>query len=436
MSEITLMEHARAGNELPEFNEIARYEKVSIDRILSGVSDGTIVVLKNRVRPRNIRSVGIGGGLCIKVNANIGTSEDVNKIDLELAKLRASEDARADTAMDLSTGGDLKIIREAIINASSIPIGTVPIYETAVHLRTDRIGMVNMTPDNLFQTIESQAKQGVDFMTVHAGLTKRAIELLFDAGRIMNVVSRGGSFLVQWICKNECENPLYEHFDRLLDICRKYEITLSLGDGMRPGAIADATDRPQIEELIVLGELVRRARDAGVQAMVEGPGHVPLHQVETNMKIQKTLCNDAPFYILGPVVTDIAPGYDHITSAIGGAWAAYFGADFLCYVTKTEHLSLPDVDAVHEGVIITRIAAHAADIARGTPGASEWDRKMSKARFDLDWEKQLKLSINPELARGIREESLPSDEDVCTMCGDFCALKAVREILPKKPDKK
>ncbi len=429
---MTLVEQARSGVELPEFREVAEYEGVLLEHVIRGVAEGRIVIPKNNSRPRGVRSVGIGDGLSVKVNANIGTSADVADIGNELSKLRAALEAGADTVMDLSTGGDLVAVRKAIIEHSSVPVGTVPIYEAAVRLRTQGKPVVKMTPDELFETIEEQAKQGVDFMTVHAGLTARAVELLISAGRVMNVVSRGGAFLFQWIRYNERENPLYEHFDRLLEIARRYDVTLSLGDGMRPGAIVDATDRPQIEELIALGELVDRAREAGVQAMVEGPGHIPLHQIETNIRLQKSLCKGAPFYVLGPVVTDIAPGYDHITSAIGGAWAAYFGADFLCYVTRTEHLSLPDVDAVREGVIVTRIAAHAADVARGNRRAIEWDEKMSRARFDLDWEKQIKLAIDPKRAKAIRSATPPSDENVCTMCGEYCALKLVREALPKK----
>ncbi len=427
----TIIEHAKAGDEIPEFKDVAEFEKIPVGKVISGVADGKIVITKNNVRPRKIRSVGIGGGLSIKVNANIGTSQDKADISNELAKLNAAVEAKADAVMDLSTGGDLVAVRKAIIENSPIPLGTVPIYETTVALRTAEKPIIKMTPDDLFATIESQAQQGVDFMTVHAGLTARTVEMILRGERIMNVVSRGGAFLFQWIHYNQRENPLYEHFDRLLDIAKKYDITLSLGDGMRPGAIADATDAPQIEELIVLGELVQRCRDAGVQAMVEGPGHVPLHQIETNIKLQKALCKDAPFYVLGPVVTDVAPGYDHITSAIGGAWAAYFGADFLCYVTRTEHLSLPDVEAVREGVIVTKIAAHAADVAKGIPAAIEWDNEMSKARFNLDWKKQIELSIDSSRAQNIRNALPPSDEDVCTMCGEYCALKMIREALPK-----
>ena len=432
----TLMEHAKAGDELSEFREVAEYEGVDVEKVMEGVAKGTIVIVKNCRRPRPIRSVGIGEGLSVKVNANIGTSEDMADINFELEKLHAAVDAGADTVMDLSTGGDLKAVREAIIKESPIPVGTVPIYETTVMFRTNGVPIIKMTADDILKTIEEQAKQGVDFMTVHAGLTAKTVEMILEGRRVMNVVSRGGAFLFQWIKFNQKENPLYEHFDRLLEIAHEYDITLSLGDGMRPGAVVDATDRPQIEELITLSELVDRAREAGVQAMVEGPGHVPIDQIEVNIKIQKELCNGAPFYVLGPVVTDIAPGYDHITSAIGGALAAYYGADFLCYVTRTEHLSLPDVSAVREGVIVTRIAAHAADLARRLPKALEWDRKMSEARFALDWETQFKLAIDPERAKKIRAALPPSDSDVCTMCGEYCALKMIREALPKDPRKK
>ncbi len=430
---MTLVENARAGKHLDEFAEVAKYEHAHIDDILKGVSEGTIVIPKNRVRPRKIRSVGIGKNLSVKVNANIGTSQDFHDMDNELRKLQSAIDAKADTVMDLSTGGDVVAIRKTIIENSPIPVGTVPIYETAVKMHSSGKPIVRMTANDIFDTIEEQAKQGVDFMTVHAGLTARTVEMIARGGRIMHVVSRGGAFLFQWICANGKENPLYEEFDRLLEIARKYEITLSLGDGMRPGSIADATDCPQIEELLVLAELVQRSRDAGVQAMVEGPGHVPLHQIETNMKLQKALCKGAPFYVLGPVVTDVAPGYDHITSAIGGAWAAYFGADFLCYVTHTEHLSLPDHEAVREGVIVTRIAAHAADVARGIPKAIDWDIEMSRARFARDWKRQIELSIDPRCAGAIRLSAKPSEEDVCTMCGKYCALKIIGESLPKKP---
>ncbi len=432
MSYRTMVERAKRGELFSEIVECADFENVTPEKVAKGLAEGTIVICKNCVRPRNVRSVGFGGGLTIKVNANIGTSEDCNDIEHELAKLDAACEAKADAVMDLSTGGDLVNIRRAILEKSSIPVGTVPIYEVAVRMKRSGKGVVNMTADDIFDVIELQAQQGVDFMTIHAGLTMRAVELMFDQGRTMNVVSRGGAFLVQWMARNERENPLLEQFDRLLDICRRYEITLSLGDGMRPGAGCDATDRAQIEELLVLGDLINRCRKADVQAMVEGPGHVPIDQIETNMRIQKSLCQNAPFYVLGPLVTDIAPGYDHIVAAIGGAWAAYYGADFLCYVTATEHLALPDVEAVRSGVIVSRIAAHAADVARKIPSAVEWDRQMSLARFDLDWEKQLALAIDPEHARKIRERRLPLNEEVCTMCGDYCAVKGIRDIKLKK----
>lgn len=432
---MTIIENVRKGNLIPQIVECAQYEGVPPEQIAEGIKSGRVVLPYNNVRPRRVRSVAIGENLLVKVNANIGTSEDKADIDFELEKLTTAIEAGADTVMDLSTGGDLDKIRMAIISNSSIPVGTVPVYELAVKLSRDRIPFIKMSPDQLFETIESQAKQGVDFMTVHCGVTKRTVEMILQGKRIMNVVSRGGAFLFQWICTNEKENPLYEHFDRLLEIAHKYDVTLSLGDGMRPGAVADATDDAQIEELITLGELVLKAREAGVQAMVEGPGHVPINQIELNMRLEKSLCYRAPFYILGPVVTDIAPGYDHITSAIGGAWAAYFGADFLCYVTQTEHLSLPNTEAVREGVIVTKIAAHAADLARGNPKAWEWDRKMSRARFSLDWEKQIELAIDPQKAQKIREALSPQNQDVCTMCGEYCALKLIRETIPEKQDK-
>jgi len=288
-----------------------------------------------------------------------------------------------------------------------------------------------MTSDDLFTVLEDQAKEGIDFFTVHCGLTRAAFERLKNQGRVMDIVSRGGSFTTTWMVANERENPLYEEFDRLLEICREYDVTLSLGDGLRPGAIADATDRAQIEELITLGELTKRAWEQDVQVMIEGPGHVPMNQIRTNMQIEKRLCCNAPFYVLGPIVTDVAPGYDHITSAIGGAIAAEAGADFLCYVTAGEHLRLPDVNEVREGVIATRIAAHAADIAKGVPGAAEWDNRMSRARKNLDWDQQIAISIDPDTARKLREEGKPEQNDVCSMCGEYCAVRLVSELLRK-----
>jgi phosphomethylpyrimidine synthase len=330
--------------------------------------------------------------------------------------------------MDLSTGGDIKKTRRALLQKAPFPLGTVPIYEAAIKAIEQRGSIIQMTAEDIFQVIDAQAQEGVDFMTVHVGLTSKAIEHLKNQGRVADVVSRGGAFHLAWILHHQKENPLYQHFDRLLDIARRYDITLSLGDGLRPGAIADATDRPQIEELLTLGELVQRAREAGVQVMVEGPGHVPLDQIEMNIKLQKQLCQGAPFYVLGPLVTDIAPGYDHIVSAIGGAVAAAAGADFLCYVTPSEHLGLPSAEDVREGLIASKIAAHAADLVKGIPGAWEKDLKLSQARKKLDWKTQRDLVIDPLKFDEIRRRRQTSTQ-ACSMCGEFCAMRIVSEFL-------
>jgi phosphomethylpyrimidine synthase len=366
------------------------------------------------------------------VNANIGTSADFPDLEPELEKLQTAVDAGADAVMDLSTGGDITGIRKEVLARSPVQIGTVPMYEAAVAAIDRKGSIVDMTADDLFTAIERQAKEGVDFVTVHCGVTRETIGRLQKQGRLADVVSRGGAFLTCWMIANEEENPLYTRYDDLLAICREHDVTLSLGDGLRPGCLADATDRAQVQELIILGELVDRARAAGVQAMVEGPGHVPLNQIAANIMLQKRLCDGAPFYVLGPLVTDIAPGYDHITSAIGGAIAAMSGADFLCYVTPTEHLGLPNVEDVREGVIASRIAGHAADIVRGVPGAFEWDKEMSQARKDLDWKKQLELCIDPVKARSIRERRETHAEAVCSMCSSYCAMKVVEEYLDSR----
>jgi phosphomethylpyrimidine synthase len=392
------------------------------------VADGTVVIPCNA--NRQMASVrGIGLGLRTKVNANIGTSADYPDIKDELIKLQVALEAGADAIMDLSTGGDLENIRKVIIERCPVPVGTVPIYEAAVRVAKERGSITRMTADDLFDVIESQAKQGVDFMTLHCGITRESVRRLKEQGRITDVVSRGGAFLVTWIVVNERENPLYEQYDKVLEIARRYDVTLSLGDGLRPGCLTDATDRAQIQELIILGELVKRARQAGVQAMVEGPGHVPLDQVTTNVQIQKRLCEGAPFYVLGPLVTDVAPGYDHITAAIGGAIAASAGADFICYVTPTEHLGLPTPDDVREGVIAARIAGHAADIVKGVKGAIDWDNAMAHARKARDWQQQIELSIDPAKAERIRKERRASSDEVCSMCSEFCAMKIVEEAL-------
>lgn len=428
---MSLLEEVEKGNAEEIVDQVADKEPLSSEELRKKLLEGKVVIPLND--KRDFPPIGIGEGLTTKVNANLGTSKDKDSIDFELKKLRAALDAGTDTVMDLSTGGDLEKIRKKIIDNSPVPLGTVPIYETSVRVVSQDKPMIQMTPDEIFDTIEEQAKQGVDFITVHCGVTMKVVEMLYEKKtRLIDIVSRGGSFLVEWIHYNEKENPLYAQFDRLLDIAKKYELTLSLGDGLRPGAIDDATDRLQIMELTDLGTLVSKAREAGVQAIVEGPGHVPVDEIEMNIKLQKSLCDDAPFYVLGPIVTDIAPGYDHITAAIGGAMAASYGADFLCYVTRAEHLALPDIEAVKEGVYATRIAAHAGDIAKGIPGAKEWDNKISKARNDLDWEEMISLALNKNLAEDIRGKSSPEDEDVCSMCGEFCALKKIGELRRKE----
>ena len=331
--------------------------------------------------------------------------------------------------MDLSTGGDMNAILKAILKESTVPVGTVPIYQAVVETVEEKGGLIYLTPDKIFEVIERQAEYGVDFMTVHCGVTMAALETLKKQGRITDIVSRGGAFLTTWMLHHGRENPLYENYDRLLSIAGKYDITLSLGDGLRPGCLADATDRAQVHELMTLGHLTRWAWDQDVQVMIEGPGHVPLNEIETNIVLQKKLCQHAPFYVLGPLVTDIATGHDHVACAIGGALAGKAGADFLCYVTPAEHLCLPGVEDVREGVVVTKIAAHAADIARGHKIATERDRQMAIARKNLDWETQMKMAIDPEKARAYREKNPPAEDDVCTMCGKYCAIKQVREYF-------
>ena len=427
---MTQLEIARAGRVSPEMQTVAEQERLDPAYIREGIAAGTIVIPRN-INRELAKPCGIGTGLRTKVNANIGTSADFPSVEDELEKLRVAIEAGADALMDLSTGGDLAAVRKAITENCTIPLGTVPIYEAAVKAADDG-SIVDMSEDDIFRVIERNAEDGVDFITVHCGITRESVRRLQESGRIADVVSRGGAFLVCWMLGNDRENPLYERFDDLLDICRKHDVTLSLGDGLRPGCLADATDRPQIQELIILGELVDRSRKAGVQAMVEGPGHVPMNQIVTNVQIQKTLCKGAPFYVLGPLVTDVAPGYDHITSAIGGAMAAAAGVDFLCYVTPSEHLGLPGPEQVREGVMAARIAGHAGDIAKGIKGAMDWDREMSIARKALDWNKQGELAIDPIKFNKFRTERATHDEGVCSMCSKYCAMKVVDEFLHKK----
>jgi len=424
---MTQLELARSGIVSPQVKHVAEQEGVQPDFVLQGLIEGTIVILVN---PNHTKLIpcSIGKGLRTKVNANIGTSPDFCDLDIELRKLQVAIDSGSDTVMDLSTEGDIPAIRRALIASSPVPIGTVPIYQAGIEAIKRHGAIVNMTVDELFAVIEEQAKDGVDFMTVHCGVTQASLARLKSQGRITNIISRGGAFLTGWMLHNEEENPLYQYYDRLLDLAHKYDFALSLGDGLRPGSIADATDRAQIEELIIQGELVKRAREAGVQVFVEGPGHLPLDQIASNVQLEKSLCHGAPFYVLGPLVTDIGAGYDHITGAIGGAIAAAAGTDFLCYVTPTEHLSLPDVEDVKQGVIASRIAAHVGDIVKGVKGAKEWDEKMSRARKNLDWASQAGLSLDPELSRQIHSK-IPTTEKTCSMCGKYCALAIVEKYL-------
>ena len=424
----TQMQLARQGIITDAMRTVAQQEGVSGEFIRAGVAEGTIAICCN-VNHKNLVPRGVGQGLKVKVNANIGTSSSFPDIEPELVKLRAAVDAGADAVMDLSTGNNITASRRAIIENSTVMVGTVPMYQATVETIKKRGAVVEMTKEDLFDVIRMQAADGADFMTLHCGITKSVLKALTEEGRIMDVVSRGGSFITGWMLHNDKENPLYEYYDEILDICAEYDVTISLGDGLRPGCLADATDRAQIQELLNLGELTQRAWDKGVQVMVEGPGHMPYNQIAANMQLQKRICHGAPFYVLGPLVTDVAPGYDHITSAIGGTLAAVSGADFLCYVTPAEHLGLPDLNDVREGVIAARIAAHAADLAKGNKQAWAWDNAMAKARKELDWPEQLRLALDPVKATEYRNRKNKSDDEACSMCGDYCAVKIVGQYL-------
>lgn len=417
----TQIQKAKEGISTTEMNEVAKNEKVDADWLRNEIALGHIVIPKNKNHNFPVR--GIGKGLSTKINANIGTSEKHCFLSEELEKIRVAIKYGADAIMDLSTGGNLHKILQQVIAESPVMVGTVPIYGVAARLLSEGKKIAQLDPEELFKEIEIQAEMGVDFMTLHCGVTKSSLSFLDNDERVCGIVSRGGALLKRWIVDNNKENPLYEQYDRVLEICRKYDVTISLGDGLRPGCGADATDRGQIAELLLLGELVDRAREKGVQVMVEGPGHMPLDQIETNMRLMKRICNDAPFYVLGPLVTDSAPGYDHIVGAIGGTVAAIHGADFLCYVTPAEHLCLPNIDDVKDGVMASKIAAHSADIVKNVKGSRQRDYIISKARRELDWETIFENALNPEIARKRKMESESSDEDHCTMCGNLCAVK-------------
>jgi phosphomethylpyrimidine synthase len=424
---MTQLELARKGTVSSQMKHVAETERVSMDCVIRGLADGEIIIPVNS-NHSNLVPCGIGRGLRTKINANIGTSSDFCDLNTELRKLETAIAFGADTVMDLSTGGDISAIRTAIVRGSTVPVGTVPIYQAGIEAIDNHGAIVSMTVDDIFTAIEEHAKDGIDFMTVHCGVTGESLARLKKQSRKTDVVSRGGAFLIGWMLHNERENPLYEYYDRLLDLALRYDFALSLGDGLRPGCLADATDRAQVQELITLGELVERSREAGVQAMVEGPGHLPLNQIATNVQLEKSLCGGAPFYVLGPLVTDVGAGYDHITAAIGGAIAAAAGADFLCYVTPTEHLSLPGIQDVKEGVIASRIAAHAADIVKDVQGAKERDEQMSRARKALDWKTQAELSLDRELSRQIHSK-IPAGGTTCSMCGKYCAMAIVEKYL-------
>ena len=419
---MTQQETANSGRISEEMEICAAQEGVSAEFIRKGMADGNIVVVRNN-RHTGVTPLAVGKGLKTKVNANIGTSGDHADLELELEKVRVSVAAGADTIMDLSTGGDLGAIRKAIMKASPIAVGTVPIYQAAAAMLAKKEAIAAMTADDIFAAIEQNGEDGVDFITVHCGVTRRSVASIEAQGRLLGIVSRGGSITANWMKCNEKENPLYEQYDRLLEIARRYEMVLSLGDGLRPGCIADATDRGQVQELILLGELAKRAREKGVQVMIEGPGHVPIQEIQANILLEKSICNGAPFYVLGPLPTDIAPGYDHITSAIGGAIAGAAGADFLCYVTPSEHLRLPTLDDVREGIMAARIAAHIADVAKGVSGARERDVMMARYRKELNWQGQISTAIDPSKAERLLEKSAQAKEEGCTMCGELCAIK-------------
>lgn len=425
---MTQLEAARKGIISEEMKLCAEQEGMTPEFIRRGIEEGTIVLVRNR-KHRSITPLTIGKGLRTKVNANIGTSKDHADLSLELEKVHISVAAGTDTLMDLSTGGDIRAIRQAIIGESPLPVGTVPIYQAAVRMLDKKKAVSEMSSDDLFEVIEENGEDGVDFITVHCGVTQGSVRAVEEQGRLLGIVSRGGSITANWMACNGRENPLYEKYDRLLEIAGRYDMVLSLGDGLRPGCLADATDRGQVQELILLGELARRAKAKDVQVMIEGPGHVPLKDIQANIQLQKALCSGAPFYVLGPLPTDIAPGYDHITSAIGGAIAGAAGADFLCYVTPAEHLRLPTLDDVREGIIAAKIAAHIADIAKGLPGALEKDSRMAACRKTFDWQGQIDASIDPDKTRRLLETSKSAKEEGCTMCGEFCAIK----LGKKKP---
>ncbi len=425
---MTRMESAKQGQITDEVRQAAMQEGMSAEKLNEKIASGLITLVRNKLRP--IKPLVLGADTTIKINANIGTSSSLVSIDEEIAKMEVAVEYGADAIMDLSTAGDLAAIRGQLLEKCPVAVGTVPLYEMASLARKKQKSLIELSADEMFEVIEDHCKQGVDFLTLHCGVTKQTVARFKEVNRLAGAVSRGGTIIMEWIDHNKRENPLYEEYDRLLDILAEYDVAVSLGDGFRPGALKDATDRVQIEELSILGELVKRARARNVGVFVEGPGHVPLNQIVTNIQIQKTLCENAPFYVLGPLVTDVSLGYDHIAGAIGGAVAGMAGVDFLCYVTPAEHLRLPSIEDVREGTIASKIAAHAADIAKGHPGAIDWDNEISQAKIDLNWDKIISLCIDPKKAAQYRASLPPQEhaEELCSMCGEFCAVKRSKKI--------
>ena len=421
----TQMDAARKGIVTPEIEKVAEKEHMSTEALMKLVGEGKVAIPANK-KHTCLNPEGVGSMLRTKINVNLGVSRDCKDYGIEMQKVMSAVEMGAEAIMDLSSHGNTQPFRQKLTSECPAMIGTVPVYDSVIHYQRD---LATLTAQDFIDVVRLHAEDGVDFVTLHCGITRKTIEQIKKHKRKMNIVSRGGSLVFAWMTMTGNENPFYEYFDQILDICEEYDVTVSLGDACRPGCLADATDVCQIEELVRLGELTKRAWDHNVQVMVEGPGHVPLNQIAANMEVQKTLCMGAPFYVLGPLVTDIAPGYDHITSAIGGAIAATYGASFLCYVTPAEHLRLPDLNDVKEGIIASKIAAHAADIAKGLPGARDWDDAMGAARHDLDWDKTFELSIDPEKAKAYREGAKPEKEDTCSMCGNFCAVKNMNRIL-------
>ena len=423
----TQMEAARKGIVTPELEAVAKKENRSVEELLPLMASGKMVIPAN-VNHKALDPNGVGSMLKTKINVNLGISRDCKDYDIEMKKVMRAVDLGAEAIMDLSSHGNTQPFRQKLCNECPAMIGTVPIYDSVIHYQRD---LGTLTARDFVEVIRLHAQDGVDFVTLHCGITRKTIEQIRNGGRKMNIVSRGGSLVFAWMSMTGNENPFYEYYDEIVEICREYDVTISLGDACRPGCLADATDGCQIEELIRLGELTERAWKRDVQVMVEGPGHVPMDQIAANMKVQQTICKGAPFYVLGPLVTDIAPGYDHITAAIGGAIAAWQGAAFLCYVTPAEHLALPNVDDVHQGIIASKIAAHAADIAKGIPGAREQDDRMADARKALDWDAQWLEALDPEVAKEIRKSRMPEEDhsDTCSMCGKFCAVRSMNKAL-------